>query len=159
MIKIAFASAAALALSACASSVLTVEQPYQGNARYQTAMLEFDDSSVPVDADNQEYTARKMGEALFGGESPIFTQGDGLTVRYRYVGLNEGSRVGRYLLPGIAGGSKIVLEADFVAPDGATMATARGEGEVGGGFAGGSNKTGIDKAVEEIADYAARTFR
>lgn len=114
---------------------------------------------MPVDDNNLDYTKRKMQDALFGGESPIFTAGDGLTVRYRYVGFNEGSRVGRYLAPGIAGGSKIVLEADFVDQSGNVMSTVRGEAEVGGGFAGGSNKTGIDKAVQEIAEYASAKFR
>lgn len=150
---------AALSLSACASSVLTVEKPYAGQQRFSAATLTYDESSVPVDTDNLSYTQRKLDQALFGGTSPLFQRGNGLTVRYRYVGFNEGSRVGRYLAPGIAGGSKIVLETDFVAPDGTVMATVRGEGEVRGGFLGGSNKTGIDKAVREIADYAARHFR
>lgn len=159
MKRVVFAAVAALSLSACASSVLTVEQPYAGQARYQQAQLVYDDSSVSVDADNLEYTREHMKEAFFGGESPIFTEGDGMTVRWRYVGFNEGSRVGRYLMPGIAGGSKIVLEADFVDANGAVMSTVRGEASVGGGFAGGSNKTGIDKAVKEIAEYASAKFR
>lgn len=159
MQRVLFAGVAALALSACASSVLTVEQPYAGQQRYSMATLQYDKSSVPVDDDNLSYTRAKLDQALFGGPSPIFQRGAGLTIRYRYVGFNEGSRVGRYLLPGIAGGSKIVLETDFVAPDGKVLATVRGEGEVRGGFLGGSNKSGIDKAVREVADYAAANFR
>ena len=154
-----FAIVASIALSACASSVLTVEKPYSGAERYSSAELKYDQSSVPVDENNLSYTQRKLDQALFGGKSPIFKRGQGLTVRYRYVGFNEGSRVGRYLLPGIAGGSKIVLEADFVNSEGAVLATVRGEGAVAGGFFGGSNKSGVDKAVSEIADYAARNFR
>ena len=100
-----------------------------------------------------------MDAALFDGETPIFRRGDGITVRYRYVGFNEGSRVGRYLTAGIGGSSKVLLEADFVGPNGTLLARVRGEGSVSGGLFGGSNKTGIDKAIEEIADYAARTFR
>lgn len=150
---------AAVALSGCASSVLTVEQPYRGSERYSTAALEYDESSVPVDADNLSYTKAALQEKLFGGDSPIFTQGEGLKIRYRYVGFNEGSRVGRYLTAGIGGGSKIVLETDFVDQSGKVLATVRGEGSVSGGFFGGSNKTGIDKAVNEVADYAAREFR
>ena len=159
MQKFLFSGVAALALSACASSVLTVEQPYAGQQRFSTATLEYDKSSVPVDDDNLSYTRNKLDDALFGGASPIFQRGDGLKIRYRYVGFNEGSRFGRYLAPGIAGGSKIVLETDFVGPDGTVLATVRGEGEVRGGFFGGSNKSGIDKAVKEIADYAASNFR
>lgn len=159
MKKILFAAAAAVALSGCASSMLSVEKPYAGTQRFDTASVVYDESSVPVDADNLEYTKNKMEAAFYEGESPIFTKGDGLTVKWRYVGFNEGSRLGRYMLPGIAGGSKILLEADFVDADGTVLSTVRGEAEVGGGFAGGSNKTGIDKAVKEIATYAAAKFR
>jgi hypothetical protein len=159
MKKVAFALSCALLLSACAGSLLTVEQPYTGSQRYEAAQLEYDDSSVPVDQNNIDYTTRAMDAALFDGETPIFRRGDGITVRYRYVGFNEGSRVGRYLTAGIGGSSKVLLEADFVGPNGTLLARVRGEGSVSGGLFGGSNKTGIDKAVEEIADYAARTFR
>lgn len=159
MSKVVFAALAALSLSACASSMLSVEQPYNGTQRFDTANVVYDDSSVSVDANNLEYTAKKMEEAFYAGDSPIFTRGSGLTVKWRYVGFNEGSRLGRYVLPGIAGGSKILLEADFVDGNGAILSTVRGEAEVGGGFAGGSNKTGIDKAVKEIATYAAAKFR
>jgi len=150
---------ASLGLGGCASSVLTVEKPHVGSERFSSAELVYDQSSVPVDQNNLDYTKEKMEAALFAGDSPIFTRGSGLTIRYRYVGFNEGSRVGRYLLPGIAGGATVILETDFVARDGTVLATVRGEGEVGGGFAGGSNKSGIDQAIEEIAAYAAREFR
>ncbi|MGB7370785.1 MAG: hypothetical protein WA907_05995 [Erythrobacter sp.] len=149
----------ALMTSACASSLLSVEQPYTGDARYQTANLQYDESAVPVDQDNLEYTAEKMENALFDGDSPIFSRGDGITIRYRYVGFNEGSRVGRWLTGGIGGQSKVLLEVDFVDQSGDVVARVRGEGGVGGGLAGGSNKTGIDKAIAEVAEYAARTFR
>lgn len=157
--KLLLTSAAALVLSGCASSLLTVEQPYAGSQRYETAQLKFDDNSVPVDQNNVDYTARELDAALFDGNNPIFQRGEGIIVKYRYVGFNEGSRVGRYLTAGLGGSSKVLLEADFIGPDGTLLARVRGEGSVNGGLFGGSNKTGIDKAVAEIADYAARTFR
>ena len=160
MIRATFAAVAALSLSACASSVLTVEKPMAQRFTTPTATLVLDQGAgVSIDEDNRTYTEAKMRDAFFGGDSPIFTKGDGMTVRYRYVGFNEGSRAGRYLTMGLAGSSKIVLEADFVAPNGTVISTVRGEGEVRGGMLGGSNKSGIDKAVEEIADYAAANLR
>ncbi|MGB3796834.1 MAG: hypothetical protein WA957_11085 [Alteraurantiacibacter sp.] len=157
--KFATAAIAALMLSACANSALTVEQPYRGAQKFSTAMVQYDASTVGVDDENIAYTTKKMEQALFGGDTPVFSQGSGLTVRYRYVGFDEGSRFGRYLSGGLAGGSKVVLETEFVSPTGEVLATVRGEGTVGGGLAGGSNKTGIDKAVEKVADYAAANFK
>ncbi|TXC73937.1 hypothetical protein FSZ31_04240 [Sphingorhabdus soli] len=136
-----------------------VEEPNTTSYRTQSATVEYDKSTVAVDAENITYTQRKMEEAFFGGDTPLFARGDGMTVRYRYIGFEEGSQVGRYLTAGIAGGSKIVMEVDFVGPDGQLLAQVRSEGSVSGGFFGGSNKTGIDKAVKKAADYASSQFK
>ncbi len=149
---------AALTLGACANSSLMVEQPYAGDQRFAMAQIVQADSTVDVDEDNSSYTARKLEEALFGGDTPLFTRGEGVDVRWRYVTFNEGSRAGRYLTGGLAGGSKIVLEVEFVDQSGTVLSTVRGEGSVSGGIGGGSNKTGIDKAVEKVVDYAGEKF-
>ena len=158
MKKIVFASVAALALSACANSSLMVEQPYRGDYRTASATVMPDANTVEVDADNTEYTTRKMEEAFFGGDSPLFTEGDGITVTYRYLTFDEGSQALRYLMGGLAGGSKVLLEVDFTGPDGTLLSKVRGEASVSGGFMGGSNKSGIDKAIDKIAEYASATF-
>lgn len=156
----AFTAFAALTLSACANSALTVESPNRSNYRTDTARVERDpEMIVDVDAENMAYTQQELEKALFSGEAPLFKQGDGLTVRYRYVGFDEGSRLGRYLTAGITGGSKVTLEVDFIGPDGAVLSTVRGEGSVNGGAFGGSNKSGIDKAVKKVAEYAATQYR
>ncbi len=72
----------------------------------------------------------------------VFPAGNELTIRYHAVGHNEGSRVGRYLTMGMAGGSK-PSEADFVAADGTRVGQVRAEGAVGVGIAGGSAKSGL----------------
>ena len=156
--KMVLASAAALALSACANSSLLVENPYSGDYRSSTAMVEYDNSTVTVDDDNISYTQEKMTDAFFGGDEPLFAEGQGLTVRYRYLSFDEGSQALRYLAGPIAGGSKVVLEVDFVGPGDEVLSTVRGEGTVSGGFFGGSNKSGIDKAIDEVAEYAAERF-
>ena len=149
---------AALSLSACANSALTVEQPYSGQQRFAMAQVVSGESTVDVDDDNSTYTTRKLEEALFGGTDPVFARGEGVDVRWRYVSFNEGSRAGRYLTGGLAGGSKVVLEVEFVDQSGTVLSTVRGEGTVSGGFGGGSNKTGIDKAIEKVATYAEEKF-
>ena len=159
MKKILFASMAALSLSACASGALTVEQPNRSAFKTNAAQVVYDDSLVGVENEDVAYTQRKMEEAFFGGKSPIFDRGAGLTVRFRYIGFDEGSRVGRYMTMGLMGGSDIVLETEFVGPDGQVLSRVRGNGNVRGGFLGGSSRSGIDKAVDEIADYAAVQFK
>ena len=158
MKKVLFASALALALSACASGALTVETPNASDYRTDTATIVHDNSRVEVDENNLTYTEEKLAKELYEGEDAPFSKGDGLTIKYRYVGFDEGSRAARYLLGPFAGGSKIHLEVDFVSPAGEVLATVRGEGSVSGGFMGGSNKSGIDKAIKEVAEYAAKEF-
>lgn len=148
----------ALALVGCANSALTVDQAPPA-FRSATAMLQPGTSTVAVDTDNTAYTQRKLEDAFFGGSAPVFAKGDGLKMRWRYIGFNEGSRFGRYLTAGLAGGSKVSLEVTFLRPDDTVLTTVRGEGTVSGGLFGGSNKTGIDKAVKKIRDYAAANFK
>lgn len=159
MKKILMASALAFAMTGCASSALMVEQPKSGTFRTSQATILYDKSNVPVDDDNITYTQERMEKAFFGGETPLFAKGAGITVRYRYIGFDEGSQAARYFLGPIAGGSKILLETDFIGPDGTLLAQVRGEGSVSGGFFGGSNKSGIDQAVEKIAEFAAANFK
>lgn len=158
MTKGLFAAASALALAACSNSALLVERPNTSSYRTSTASIHYDGSNVTVDDENIAYTQRKMEEAFFGGDTPLFEQGEGITVNYRYIAFDEGNQVTRYLMGPIAGGSKVVLEVDFVGPDGEILSTVRGEGTVSGGFFGGSNKSGIDGAIDEVADYAAAQF-
>ena len=150
---------AAWSLVGCANSSLLVEQPYAGSFRTTSATIIANTSTVTVDQENLDYTQRELEAAFFGGDEPIFTRGGGMTVRYRYLGFDEGSQALRYLTGPIAGGSKVVLEVEFVSPSGEFLSSVRGEGTVSGGIFGGSNKSGIDKAIEEIADYAAERFK
>lgn len=160
MRKIAFAALAALTLAGCANSALTVETPNRSDFRAAAASVERDpEMIVAVDSANLAYTQQELEKALFTGKAPLFDRGSGLTVRYRYVGFEEGSRLGRYLTAGMTGGSQVVLEVDFLGPDGAVLSTVRSQGNVSGGLFGGSNKSGIDKAVKKIAEYAAAQFR
>lgn len=99
-----------------------------------------------------------MQEAFFEKDA-AFSHGRGLTVRYRFVGFDRGSRMSRYFLGGLAGGeAEMVLEAEFVAPDGKVLAKVQSQGRVNGGFFGGSSNSAIDGAVKEIRDYAVANF-
>lgn len=156
--KSAFAIIASLAMVGCSNSALIVESANTSDYRTSSAEIAYDPRGVEIDQDNQDYTADKMSEALFGGDNPIFAEGDGMSVKYRYMAFDEGSQALRYLMGPIAGGSKVLLEVDFVDPSGNILATVRGEGSVSGGFFGGSNKSGIDGAIKKIAAYAEENF-
>jgi hypothetical protein len=159
-VKIALLLFAAAPLTACASSHLIVEQPSHSMLRASALTLQYDETVTGVPAASSAYVQRKMEEAFFAGDQHYFTHGQEMTIRYHFVGFDQGSRLGRYVLgPLGVGEAQMVLEAQFVAPDGTVLAVVRGQSDVRGGFFGGSANTGIDKAVREIRDYAVQHFR
>ncbi len=159
MKKFVFASVLALAATACANNSLMVQTPNSSDYRTEFATLKADASTVELDEDNQVYTQEKLNEAFFGGDAPLFQEGEGITVQYRYLTFDEGSQAMRYLGGGIlGGGSKVILEVRFFTPAGEELSVVQSEASVNGGFFGGSNKSGIDAAVENIAEYAAAEF-
>jgi hypothetical protein len=151
--------AASLTLASCASGALMVDRAPTATYRVSTAKLEYVAPSVAVEESSQAHLRAKMQEALISGEKAVFQPGDEITVRYKFDGHNEGSRVGRWLTAGLAGGSKTYIQAEFLNASGEVIGSVRSEGSVGVGIAGGSAKSGIDKAVKEIARYATVTFR
>lgn len=159
MIRSLTALFALVVISACANSSLLVEQRNTSAFITDSATIEYDGSNVEVNSREISYTQRKMENAFFGGAEPLFLEGEGITVKYRYLAFDEGNRAARYLVGPITGGAKIVLEVDFASPEGELLAQVRGEGEVRGGFFGGSNRTGIQKAIDDVAVFAAREFR
>lgn len=157
--KFVFALAMGVPLAACASSALMVDQAPTGQYRAQSATLEYQPSTVGVEDNTQAYLQQAMSNALVTGPDAVFRSGDELKIRYRFVGHDEGSRVGRWLTAGLAGGSKTYIEAEFIDRNGASVGKVRSEGAVGMGVFGGSAKSGIDAAVKKIAQYATATFK
>jgi hypothetical protein len=149
----------ALPLAACGAGHLTIEQPNISSLRAQGVRLHYGNSTAEVPEDAAAYVQRKMADAFHGGDNPAFREGSDLTVRYRFMGFDRGSRAGRWLAGPLGlGEAQMVLEAEFVDPAGAVLARVRAEGELSGGFFGGSSNSAIDKAVNEIARYARANF-
>lgn len=145
-------------ISACASNHILVEQPAVTAFHTQSVALDYEAGGAGVTDDAAAYLQRKMQEAFFSGDTP-FARGNGLTIRYRFIGFDRGSRMGRYFLGGLAGGeAQMVIQAEFVAPDGKVLAKIQSQSRVNGGFFGGSSNSAIDGAVKEIRDYAVANF-
>jgi hypothetical protein len=53
----------------------------------------------------------------------------------------------------------MVVEAQFLDQAGTVLSRVRAEGELSGGFFGGSRRSAIDKAVKEISEYAIAAFK
>jgi hypothetical protein len=147
-----------VSITGCASNHLLVEQPAVAQFHAQSIKLDYESGGAPVTADAAAYLQRKMGEAFFSPGSG-FQPGNDLTVRYRFIGFDRGSRLSRYFLGGLAGGeAQMVIQAEFVRPDGTVLAKIQSQSRVNGGAFGGSSNSAIDGAVKEIRDYALANF-
>jgi hypothetical protein len=144
------------AVAGCASATTTVLEPPSVTVKASTIAITHGDDTVPVEEEYGAYFRTKLGEELYveGG----FAEGEGLTLRYRFIQLDQGSRAERYLLGPIAGKGTMTIEIVFFDNAGTELSKIHTGGEVSGGFFGGSFKSALDKAAKEAAEYAINNF-
>jgi len=158
-LRIAALMLLAMPLIGCGASHLIVEQPNRSSVRAQALDLQYDNTVTGVPQSASVHVQQKMEEAFFGKNAP-FARGRDITIRYRFIGYDKGSRIGRYFLGAMGvGEAQMVLEAEFVDPQGNILSRIRSEGEIGAGFFGGSSNSAINKAVKEIRQYAVTHFK
>jgi len=151
------AAALLIALAGCASATTTVLEPSSSAVKAETMTINHGDDTVAVDAEYGSYFRTKLGEELYaeGG----FADGAEMTLQYRFIQLDQGSRAARYMLGPIAGKGTMTIEILYLDAEGAQVAKIHTGGEVSGGFFGGSFKSALDKAAKEAAEYAIANFR
>ena len=154
---VAALAAASVNLSACASSNNIVLAANSTNYKSPNVSLVYDNATVKVEDGKIALLNKYLEEALFDG-SPVFAKGEGLTIKYGFIGYNEGSQALRYLAGPIAGGAKMVIVAEFVDPSGKSLAKIQSEGTVSGGFFGGDSDSAIKGAAKKIAKFAEDNF-
>jgi hypothetical protein len=60
---------------------------------------------------------------------------------------------------GNSGEASVTLKVDFFDPASAQLGTIQVEGRIGSGFFGGSADDTLDKATDQIVNYAVANFR
>ena len=150
------AAALLAAVAGCASATTTVLEPTAFAIKSGSINISHGSDTVPVEEEYGSYFRTKLGEELY--KAGAFTEGDGLTLQYRFIQLDQGSRAERYLLGPIAGKGTMTIEILFLDPEGTEVSKIHTGGEVSGGFFGGSFKSALDKAAKEAAEYAINNF-
>jgi len=141
----------------CASATTTVLAPPSGTSvKSSSIQIVKGEDTVPVDPEYGSYFREKLADALYsvGG----FENAEGLTLQYRFIQLDQGSRAARYLLGPIAGKGTMTIEIVFLDLDGNETSRIHTGGEVVGGFAGGSFKSALEKAAKEASEYARNNY-
>jgi hypothetical protein len=157
LLSAAALAAASFALSACASSNNIVLAANTTNYQSSNVALVYDNATVKVEDQKVALLNKYLEEALFDKDA-VFAKGEGLTIKYGFIGYNEGSQAMRYLAGPIAGGAKMVIVAEFLDPAGKSLAKIHSEGSVSGGFFGGDSDSAIKGAAKKIAAFAEENF-
>ena len=143
---------ALLLIQACASGTTTVLSPAESGAKFSSVSIASGDDTVAVEEGLAEYYEEKLREYLYTEDG--FSEGDELTIQYRFIQLDKGSRAARYIIGFGAGKGELTIETIFLDADGSEVARIQSGGEIAVGFAGGSFKEAVAKAAEKTADYA-----
>jgi len=151
-VKVLYGLLAILLVQACASGTTTVLAPAKSEARFSSASIETGDDTVAVEDGLAEYYEEKLREYLYAEDG--FSEGDELTIRYRFIQLDKGSRAARYIIGFGAGKGELTIETVFLDSEGVEVARIQSGGEIAVGFAGGSFREAVAKAAEKTADYA-----
>ena len=157
MLSAAALAAASLALSACASSNNIVLAANTTNYTASKVALVYDNATVKVEDKKVALLNKYLEQALFDSDAR-FAKGEGLTIKYGFIGYDEGSQAMRYLAGPLAGGAKMVIVAEFLDPAGNSLAKIQSEGTVSGGFFGGDSDSAIKGAAKKIANFAEENF-
>ena len=143
---------ALLLVQACASGTTTVLAPAERDAKFSSASIVSGDDTVDVEEEFADYYEEKLREYLYAEDG--FSEGEDLTVQFRFIQLDKGSRAARYFIGLGAGKGALTIETVFLDADGVEVAKIQSGGEIAGGFAGGGFREAIAKAAEKTADYA-----
>lgn len=148
-----------MALSACATATTTVLAPAStGQAQaFSTAQIQSDSDTVTVPTEARAHFEKRLNEYLFA-QGSHFKQGDDLTVRYRFIQFDEGSRALRYVVGFGAGKGTMTVEVVFLDKQQKELAKIQVGGELSMGFFGGDFDEAISRAAKEAADYALKSF-
>ena len=84
--------------------------------------------------------------------------GDDLTIEYRVLFDDAGSRLHRLFWLGLVGEGKLEVEVVFKDAAGNPLARVRAEGTIQGGLLGGAYDRAVDEAASRVADYTLLWF-
>lgn len=145
-------------LAACTSGKTTVLKPLDTPRSYSTLTLregEFTGGEVSVE--NRGKLRQALASRLYGLEK--FTEGSDLTLTYRVIQYDKGSRSARYWSSGFGGAGTLTIEVTYTDKAGGELSRGNFEGKVSSGAFGGDFSGAIDAVASQIAAYTHKNFR
>jgi hypothetical protein len=149
----------ALMLAGCGVGRAMVIKPPDTKVKVVSVQANEWKSPVTVPANVKTEFTNKLSQYLY--EEDGFRKGPDLTISYRFVQYDPGSRFSRWFFGGLgnAGEGSLTVEAKYLDPTDKELATINVEGRIGSGVFGGALSNAVDKAAEKLAEYTKANFR
>lgn len=148
-------------LAACGTGRTMVKEPPAQKKAFSAVVVTRAEDTVSVPEEYRVQFVYKIRTLLYGTrEKPgRFAEGEGLTIRIKVVQFEAGNQFSRWFWGGIgnAGEGSLQLLAEFYDHD-TKLAEIQTEGRIGSGLFGGSMSEAVDKAAEQIGNYAIGNF-
>ena len=145
----------------CGAGKTVVMEPVsdQTNSRVSSVKIEQLQATCNVPDEASVEFRNLLNEKLYAAER--FREGDELVIKYRFVQFDEGSQFERWFWGGIgnAGEGTLTVEASFCDSKGNVISKIQSEGKISSGFFGGDINFALEKASEEITQYAIANFK
>lgn len=149
----------ALALSACSSGSTTVVKAPTEKFTGASIVVVEQRTEAPVTQNIRNNFKLMLNDKLY--EKDGFAKGGDLKLTFAFIRYEPGNRAARYALGGLGGVGEGVMkiQVTFENASGRKIAEIVSEGKIKAGLAGGSIDKALDRAAEEIAEYAKSNFR
>jgi hypothetical protein len=145
-------------LNGCGSGKVVVNDAIETQHGIKTVTIVCGKHVSPIPKEFKEAFEKNLKEKLY--DEFGYKHGDDLTVVYRFLQCDEGSRFSRWFLGGLgnSGESSLTIEAKFIDKSGKELGKINAEGKIGSGFLGGSFDNAIEQASDHLAEYIVKNF-
>ena len=147
---------ALLVVSACATGTTTVIEPTKQQLTVESLRFVAAKNTVNVPPEITAHFATRLREYLIS--DGIYGAGNDLTLRYRFIQVDEGSRALRYIIGFGAGKGQLTVEVVYLDASGNEVSKINVGGEISVGFFGGDFDEAISNAAREAAEYTIANF-
>lgn len=142
-----------IALTGCGAGKVLVLEPVNSPCPIRSIHLQPTADTIKLEPTMAKKFEKILASKMYAKNK--FTSGDEITLKYRFLQLNEGNRFSRWFLGGIgnAGEGTLTVEATYFDKSGKQIGKVQAEGKIGSGMFGGSFENAFEKAADEIVQY------
>ena len=147
-------------VAACGTGKVMVKKPIENARPIAGVIIKPDQSLVSVNHKSLEVFEKRLNNKLYESKEGAYKKTDDLIVQYRFIQMQEGSQMGRWLTGGIGniGESNMTVEIRLFDKNKKQLGKFLTEGKISSGFFGGSLDSALERSADEAAYYIRSQF-